>query len=123
VAGRVGDDVLARAGREVAVGDVDGDALLALGLQAVGEQRQIDRRLAALFDGLRDGRELILEDGFRVVQQATDEGALAVVTEPAVMKRSELLCSCWCRQAGCPFDQVRDVPSEVPLLLLLLHRA
>jgi len=39
VAGRVGDDVLAAAGREVAVGDVDGDALLALGLQAVGEQR------------------------------------------------------------------------------------
>jgi hypothetical protein len=42
VARRVGDDVLARAGREVAVGDVDGDALFALGLQAVGEQRQVD---------------------------------------------------------------------------------
>jgi hypothetical protein len=42
VARRVGDDVLARAGGEVAVGDVDGDALLALGLQAVGEERQVD---------------------------------------------------------------------------------
>jgi hypothetical protein len=42
VARRVGDDVLARAGGEVAVGDVDGDALFALGLQAVGEQRQVD---------------------------------------------------------------------------------
>ena len=55
VPGRVGDDVLARAGGEVAVGDVDGDALLALGLQAVGEQRQIDRFQAALFRGSGDG--------------------------------------------------------------------
>ena len=37
---RVGDDELALVGREVAVGDVDGDALLALGLEAVGEQRK-----------------------------------------------------------------------------------
>ena len=41
VAGRVGDDELAPRGREVAVGDVDRDALLALGAQAVGEQRQV----------------------------------------------------------------------------------
>ena len=32
VAGRVGEDELAPRGREVAIGDVDGDALLALGL-------------------------------------------------------------------------------------------
>jgi hypothetical protein len=50
VAGRVGDDVLARAGGEVAIGDVDGDALLALGLQAVGEQREVDGLQAALFE-------------------------------------------------------------------------
>jgi hypothetical protein len=31
------------AGGEVAVGHVDGDALLAFGLQAVGEQAQVDR--------------------------------------------------------------------------------
>ena len=30
------------AGREIAVGDVDGDALLALGLEAVDQQREID---------------------------------------------------------------------------------
>ena len=40
--GRVGDDELALVGREVAVRDVDGDALLALGLQAVGQQREVD---------------------------------------------------------------------------------
>ena len=43
VAGRVGQDELASRGREVAVGDVDGDALLALGPQPVGEEREVNR--------------------------------------------------------------------------------
>ena len=38
VAGRIGDDVLALGRREIAVGHVDGDPLLALGPQAVGEE-------------------------------------------------------------------------------------
>jgi hypothetical protein len=42
VPGRVGDDELAPRRREVAVGDVDRDALLALGLEAVGQQREVD---------------------------------------------------------------------------------
>ena len=42
MAGRVGDDELALVGGEEAVGDVDGDALLALGLEAVDQQREID---------------------------------------------------------------------------------
>ena len=42
VAGRVGDDERARRRREIAIGDVDGDALLALGLEAVDQQREID---------------------------------------------------------------------------------
>ena len=44
VPGRVGDDELAPLGREVAVRDVDRDALLALGLEAVGEEREVDLR-------------------------------------------------------------------------------
>ena len=48
VARRVGDDELAPLGGEEAVGDIDGDALLALGGQAVDQQREIDaRRLGA----------------------------------------------------------------------------
>ena len=39
--GGVGDDELPLGRGEVAVGDVDRDALLALGPQAVGEQRQV----------------------------------------------------------------------------------
>ena len=42
VAGGVGDDELAALGGEVAVGDVDGDALLALGAEAVGELGEVD---------------------------------------------------------------------------------
>jgi hypothetical protein len=42
VARGVGDDELALGGGEVAVGDIDGDALLTLGLQAVDQQRQVD---------------------------------------------------------------------------------
>ena len=83
VARRVGDDVLARAGGEVAVGDVDGDALFALGLQAVGEQRQVDRFQAALLRGARDGGQGVGEDRLGVEQQAADQRALAVVDAAA----------------------------------------
>jgi hypothetical protein len=47
VAGTVGEDELAPGGLEVAVGDVDRDALLALGAQAVREQREVDRVLTS----------------------------------------------------------------------------
>ncbi len=39
---RVGDDELALVGGEVAVGNVDGDALLALGGEAVDQEREVD---------------------------------------------------------------------------------
>ena len=75
---RVGDDELAPRRREVAIGDVDGDALLALRDEAVGEQRQVER-LAALARRALDRRELVGEDRLRIVQQAADQRALAVV--------------------------------------------
>ena len=77
VAGRVGDDELALARREIAVGDVDRDALLALGLEAVGEEGEVDRlrRAAPSLEGV----ELVGEDGAAVEQQPADQRALAVV--------------------------------------------
>ena len=48
VAGRVGDDETPPRRREVAVRDVDRDALLALGAKAVGDQRQVERTAVAL---------------------------------------------------------------------------
>jgi hypothetical protein len=81
VARGVGDHELALRRGEVAVGDVDGDALLPLGPQAVGEQRQVGL-LAPLPGRALDGLELVLEDRLRVVEQAADEGRLAVVDAP-----------------------------------------
>ncbi len=81
VPGAVGEDERPRAGGEVAVGDVDRDALLALGAQAVGEQCEVEVavREAALRGGAGDLLELVGEDRLRVVQQAADEGRLPVV--------------------------------------------
>ena len=80
VARGVGDDELAPRRREVAVGDVDRDALLALGAQAVGEQREVrrSRRRGARLR-LLDVLELVLEDRLRVVEQPADQRRLAVV--------------------------------------------
>ena len=47
VARRVGDDEFPPRRREIAIGDVDGDLLLALGLQPVDQQREIERRRLA----------------------------------------------------------------------------
>ena len=84
--------------RERAVGDVDRDALLALGAQAVGEQREVEPVDRALLDV----RELVGQDGLGVVEQAADQGRLAVVD---ASRR-------W-RGAGGPL--------EVALLLAVLH--
>ena len=70
----------ARRGEE-AVGDVDGDALLALGLQPVDEQREVEAR-ALRAEAARIGFEraqLILEHGPRLVEQPADQRGLAVV--------------------------------------------
>jgi hypothetical protein len=80
VAGGVGDDELPALGLEVAVGDVDRDALLALRPQAVGEQREVERPVAvAPGAGLDDVLELVVGDLPGVVEQPPDERALAVV--------------------------------------------
>jgi hypothetical protein len=39
---RIGDDELAPLAREITIGNVDRDALLALGREAVDQQREID---------------------------------------------------------------------------------
>ena len=82
MAGGVGDDEFARWRGEVAVGHIDGDALLALGFQSVGEQRQIEPRpgvCSRSARAARQGIELVGQDGAAVIQQAPDQGALAVV--------------------------------------------
>ena len=80
VAGGVGDDELAVRRLEVPVRDVDRDSLLALGPQAVGQQRQIQPALAVPALGRGAQRlELIGEDLLGVVQKPADQRALPVV--------------------------------------------
>ena len=66
----------------MAIGDVDGDALLALGLQSVGEQRVVDvaqghgRTTAA---GATRVLELVARHAVGLSQQPPDQGGLAIV--------------------------------------------
>ena len=85
VARRVGNDKLALVGREKAVRDVDRDSLLALGGQAVEEQREVEFAIArTLSFRIRLQRcELIVVEQLRFVQQAADQRALAVVDTAA----------------------------------------
>ena len=90
VTGRVGDDEPALRGREVAVRDVDRDALLTLCAQAIGQQRQIHEVLATTLAGLLNVRQLVGEDLFGVVQQAPDQRALAVVDRASCGEAQQL---------------------------------
>ena len=79
VPGRVGDDELAPRRGEVAVGHVDGDALLALGAQAVGEQGEVEAVGGEIARGLAHAGQLVFVDALGIVEQAADQGALAIV--------------------------------------------
>ena len=71
--------------REIAIGDVDGDALLALGLQPVEQQSKIDVRSggAVLFRIALERRQMIVENEVLLVEQPADQGRLAVVDRAA----------------------------------------
>src|SRR4029077_14423723 len=78
--GAVRDDEAPRGGREVTVGHVDRDALLALGAQPVGQQGKIQRtRAASALACLGNVLELVVEHLLGVVQEAADQRALAVI--------------------------------------------
>lgn len=79
VAGAVRQDEFALVSGEIAVCDVDGDALLALGAKAVDQERQVRLRQAPGFRRTLNRFVLVTEDRFRVVKQAADERGLAIV--------------------------------------------
>ena len=91
MARRVGDDELASAGGEIAIGDVDGDALLALGLEAVDHEGQVQlAALGAVELALGfEGGDLVFQEQLGVVEQAADQRALAVVDAAAGEKAEE----------------------------------
>ena len=77
----VGDQIAAAPGLQVSPGHVDGDALLALGVQAIEQQRVVGFPAAGAVAGAgaRPRRALVVGYAPGVVQQAPDQGALAVV--------------------------------------------
>ena len=85
MAGRVGHDERTRGRGEIAVSDIDRDALLALGLKSVDQQGEIDllaqsavpQRVAA------QSGKLIVEDQLTFIEKAPDERRLAVVDRSA----------------------------------------
>ena len=79
VAGGIGDDELAFWRGEIAIGDIDGDALFAFGLEAIGKQCQVHIFIAAFARRFLDGFELVLEDRFGIIKKASDESRFAVI--------------------------------------------
>ena len=90
VAGRVGDDEFAARRGEVAVGDVDGDALLALGAKTVGEIGEIDLAAAGDVGGALERLELVFHQRLRIVEQPADERGLAVIHRAAGVEAEKI---------------------------------
>src|ERR1700743_2816810 len=65
----VGDDEFAVGGRKVPVGNVDGDALLAFGAKAVGEESEIEHACAGCSLAF-NGMQLVLVDTLGVIEEA-----------------------------------------------------
>ena len=82
---RVRDDELALVGREEAIGDIDRDALFALGLQPVEQQGEVHvfALRAVLHAVLLQRGKLVLEQQLGVVQQAADQRRLAIINRTA----------------------------------------
>ncbi len=93
VPGRIGDDELALLAGEEAVGDVDGDSLLALRRKAIHQKREIEVstvRPGALAVGFQR-LELVVEDLAAIVEQAPDQRRFAIVDASAGDEAQHLL--------------------------------
>jgi hypothetical protein len=53
--------------------------LLALGAQAVGEERQVYDGISTTAGAFLDGHELVLENALGIIKQASDESGFAVI--------------------------------------------
>src|SRR5262249_4833408 len=79
VAWRVRDDEFSLCRRKVAICDVNGDALFALGLQAICQQRKIDAFAAAAFIFALRAFDLVLKCALCFDEQPPDESRFSVV--------------------------------------------
>jgi hypothetical protein len=108
VAGGIGDDEAALVGGEIAVGDVDGDPLLAFGGEPVDQQGEIDAvAVGAVAAGIRlEGGELILEQALGIEQQPPDQRRLAVVDAAAGQKAQQAFVLVVAEEGGEGLDLV-----------------
>ncbi len=106
VARRVRNNEFAAGGAEVAVGNVNGDTLLALSAQTIGQQGEIERAAGAVdFAPLHRG-DVIFINGLRIMQQAADQRGLAVVHAAGSGKAQQIFAQVAlkkCRKAFRPF--------------------
>src|ERR1051325_8512523 len=86
VARRIGNDEFAPGCGEIAVRNINGDALLAFSPQAVSQERKINRPIGAIDSALLNGEQLVFIDGLSVIEQAPDQGRFAVVHAPGCGK-------------------------------------
>ena len=93
MARRIGDDEFALVGGEGAIGHIDGDALFALGGEAIDEKGEIEiAALGSHFLGVGfQGEELVLEQHLGFVEQPADQGRLAVIDAAAGDEAQEVL--------------------------------
>ncbi len=87
---RIRDDELAARRCEVAIRHVDRNPLFPLSAESVGEIGQIDLSTAGDVSGALECLDLILHEGFRVVEQTANEGRLAVVDAPAGVEAKDV---------------------------------
>ena len=87
----VRDDELSPRRAEIPVSDVNRDALLAFGAQAIREQRKIDRLTRTIHRALFHRCELVLIDGLAVMQKPSDQRGLAVIHAARRSESQQLL--------------------------------
>src|ERR1700685_4613212 len=82
---RIGNDEGPPRGDEKAVSDIDRDALLPLGLEAIYQKGKVEViSCGAVTQRVLGQRgQLILENELRIMQEASDQGGLAVIHRPA----------------------------------------
>ncbi len=89
----IGDNELALLAGEEAIGDVDGDALLALGGEPVDQQREVDAlALRPMLPAVSlQRRKLVVENLLGVVEQPADQRRLPIVHAAARDEAQKLL--------------------------------
>ena len=94
---RIGNQKPAPGGGEVPVRYIDRDSLLSLGLQAVRQQREVQRSGRPVHSAIAQGLHVVVMDGMCVVQEPADQGRLAVIHASCRREAQQRLLVCrWC---------------------------